>query len=438
MKYFKNDNYYDNNTMSNFILSKYKANIDKYIDTVLIFPKDYHHKETLAQRWKVYFYYDRNGKQTQFNRSSFKYNGQNIQVNRVKNHKLKITYINMLKDLVIYNLRTDPKLVVSLIYGYDEALRLYPNIFEPQKITRKYITIEDAFKNALEFKKSKVSHTFYKDMLSASNRFLKFIGDDITSNSTLLNKKMLLDYLDSLKVGNKTYNNAKSNLSALLSVMVDKEYIKKNFIKDIKNLKETPKINKAFTQQEIKTLFEHLKDNDVILYYYCLNIYYGLMRPITINRIKVKDIDLKNKSITTETKTGNYLKIIPEILFNEFYKDLELTDSDNYLFAYNSLLMDWDAEDLNRRDHYTKKFLKVKKALGFDKNYTLYSFRHSAIGQIYDNKYKELKDNGTSDYRIEAIKYIMQFTEHKTIDNVKKYLRGITTVVHVDWSKHLK
>ena len=85
----------------------------------------------------------------------------------------------------------------------------------------------------------------------------------------------------------------------------------------------------------------------------------------------------------------------------------------------------------------TKLFLPVKKHFNFDPEYTIYSFRHSAIGNMFSKKVEELKKVNEPNYINKSIEFIRQFTNHKSNAQTKQYLRDITTEVHVDWSDYL-
>lgn len=430
MEVKKTDNRNDNKFMNDYIFRKYKQNINKFVDSVHIFPKDYKRKASLNKRWKVYFFYSRNNKQKQFNLSSYTYSGQNIQINRTKDHDLKVQQIEHLKEAIIHQLKTDMKFVTSLIYGYEEAVNLYPSIFTViPKSNHK--SIEEVFNIALDSKEGKVSYSFYSDLKSVKNRFLKFIGKNKKDSIKLLDKRMLLQFLDSIDASNRTYNNAKSNLSALLTVMKDLEYIDENWLLSVKKLKVKNKVNKPYPEETRLKIAEYLKQNDVVLYYYYLHIYYGLMRPTEVNRLQVKDIDLVKRMYVNESKTKNFVMLIPDKIIQECYSNLDFKNADPqmYLFGVNGMLEFWDTK--NKRELYTKKYRKIKKLFKLERVYTWYSFRHNAIGNLFSVKLKEFNNVERT------IEYIRQFTNHTTNKQTREYLREISTELHIDISGYL-
>lgn len=66
--------------------------------------------------------------------------------------------------------------------------------------------------------------------------------------------------------------------------------------------------------------------------------------------------------------------------------------------------------------------------MGFGKEYSLYSVRHSAIGDLYIGKQKE----GLSDREI--IHQLMPLTGHKSEAGLRNYLRDIKSVLPPDHS----
>ncbi len=442
MNEFKTANYTANTFMSDYVLRKYSKNINKAIGSLLIFPKDYKLKSNLEKRWRVYFYYNLNGKQKRFEAASHVDNGQTIQINRFKDHSLKVEAVEDLRDYIAHLLRTEPKFILKLLYGIEKAKELYPSVYliEEEKVQHD-LSIEKAFDDALEAKKANVSNTHYLGLKSVKNKFLAHIGKNKGDTVDLLNKKMLVGFIDAASIGksNQTRNNMKSMLSALLAKMKEQDVIQVNHIEGLRNLKSKPKVHKPYTNEQRLEIFKHLKEKDFLMYAYCLHIYYGLMRPQTIVRLKVKHIDLVNGLFKTDTKTGDFLKTIVKPLIDECYSklDLENADPEHFMFGRNGFMAQWQSNDENRRGAFTKRFKPYKTELKLDKDHDLYSLRHSAIGNLFDNKCKELEEEGVPDYKNRAIDFIMPLTNHKSREQTKQYLRGISTSLHIDWSEYL-
>tara|TARA_R110002012_G_C11638143_1_gene610407 strand:+ start:89 stop:1420 length:1332 start_codon:yes stop_codon:yes gene_type:complete len=429
--------------MNDFVRRKYALNIKQAINKVTISPKNYTLKSSVNKTWFVYFWYYRIGetKKRKFEISTIELNDQLTQINRIKDHALKVELIEKCKEATIDLLNQDVRFILKLLYGNTKAQELYPSLYlieQPKEDV--FISIDSAF-NEVYNNKVNVSNAYKNDLKSVKNRFLNFLGDNKNDDVKLLNKKLIVSFLNDVtaKTSNRTYNNIKTNLKTFLEGLKDLDYIERNYLDGVKNKQTKARRNRALTRDELDKLFKETKKTNIVLYYFMLHIYYCLMRPATIVRIKVKDVDLENNRFLTDTKTGTFLKLIPDRIKKEFYNDFDLGKNkpNDYIFFRNDLFGSWSAKDENRREYYTNAFKPIKDKIFNDNSVTLYSLRHTGIGHIFEAKSKELKEKGTPDYKNEAVRFIMPITNHKTLEQAKEYLRGISMELHEDWSKYL-
>ncbi len=92
---------------------------------------------------------------------------------------------------------------------------------------------------------------------------------------------------------------------------------------------------------------------------------------------------------------------------------------------------DWDAEENNRRDNFSKKFKLVKDHFNLNQDYGLYSFRHTSI----TNLYREIRKAKTPH---ESKSILMGITGHQTMEALEKYLRDIDAELPDDYSHLLR
>ncbi len=169
----------------------------------------------------------------------------------------------------------------------------------------------------------------------------------------------------------------------------------------------------------------------------------NFLRPIEVCRLRVEDINLKEKTLTVKAKNKLVKeKIIPNILIEEldFIKNYNPND---FLFTPKGIPSDWEANDDNRRDYFTKRFKEVKdvfsqKAKDGDKNffalgseYGVYSFRHTFITKIYREMRKTLTP-------FETKSKLLFITGHNTMTALEKYLRDIDAELPEDYSELIK
>ncbi|WP_395051663.1 tyrosine-type recombinase/integrase [Flavobacterium sp.] len=302
-------------------------------------------------------------------------------------------------------------------------------------IVEKEQTIREAFEFGLKNKINvlgKASYTNYKGRI---NRFLTWLDTNSSSSSGIstLNKKILNDYLNSVleKSGATNRNNTRADLSSLIQLLVDNDIMTTNFVKSISILKSTPERNKTYSVKQESDILTYLEKNDPILLLYIQFITYNFLRPIEVNRLKIDDLDLEGKKLFVRAKNKAVkVKIIPQKIL-DLLPDLTQMNKNHYLFTPTAIGGEWEAEENNRRDYFSKKFKTVKDNFGMDKNYGLYSFRHTSI----TNLYKEFSKNLTP---FETKSRLKEITGHQTMEALEKYLRDIDAELPEDYSHLLK
>jgi integrase len=374
-------------------------------------------------------------------------------VNRLKTKKERIEYLITLRDSLEYllekgfhpykdndlSLLDNEKNHVKNSKIIEESSKLTeikePNIVNSAKepnIVEPIMTIKEAFEFALKIKKGSLNETSYKNFEGRINRFRKWLDENlpITSITRKLANEYLNEILESSSARNR--NNTRIDLSSLFEVLSNNEIISDNFIKKINVLKSKPERNKTYTPEMQTDIYAHLKENDVILLLFVQFVSYNFLRPVEVCRLKVGDIDIKDRKLYVRAKNKAVkIKIIPEILINEL-PDLSELDKNMFLFTPNNIGEEWNATENNRRDYFSKRFKAVVKDhfnLGID--YGMYSFRHTFITKLY----RELRKTLTP---FEAKSKLMLITGHSTMTALEQYLRDIDAELPEDYSNLLK
>ena len=102
------------------------------------------------------------------------------------------------------------------------------------------------------------------------------------------------------------------------------------------------------------------------------------------------------------------------------------------MFTPNGLGLEWNADEINRRDNFSKRFKTVvKDHFKLGSEYGLYSFRHTFITKLY----RKLREEKTP---FEVKSYLMNITGHTTMDALEKYLRDIDAELPEDYSSLFK
>lgn len=379
-------------------------------------PKIYDADGDLSKRWYVYF--------------SFRKTAESALV-RFPNNFYAAQYLDK-KDRLQWLKKIQRTLSILLKDGFDPYNP--ENKFEFDTEDNSNQSIEEAIKFALNIKKSTLAATSYKGLEGRILRFEKWLNENGFKNRliTTVNKKVVTSYLNEILIATsaKNRNNTRTDISSIFTVLADNDIIPDHFIHKVPVLKSTPEKNKSFTTEEEAKIFNYLDKNNKLLALYVKFISYNFLRPVEVNRVKIGDIDLNDKILKIKTKTGFKVKRIPQLLIDEI-PDLSIYPCDAYLFGRKDFGQYWEATENNRRNDYSDYFLEVKKKFGFDKNYGLYSFRHTFITKLYNTFIKEMTPD-------EAESNIMSITGHSTKTALRKYLREINAYIPDDYSKYIR
>ena len=308
--------------------------------------------------------------------------------------------------------------------------------FEERKtelLTKTEITIEAAFKSAIKEKSKIWGNQTKKGNIIVINDFLKLLKKSnlLEENINKLTKRHIILYLNSLKVNPTTRNSYRRIISSVIGQMVADEVLSFNLVANIPKIKEKPLKNKPFTKKEIQDIKKYLLQHDPYLYTFIKFVMYGFMRPVEVTRITIKDIDLTRNIITVKSKTEEAATIF---LTSQLVETIKLMEIEKYkptdlLFTKNERSGTWTTTNEKAKpDFFTRRFVSVKKTLGFGSEYGIYSFRHSSAIDLFTSYIKQ----GLTD--LEARHKMLPITRHKSIDSLNKYLRDIGASLPKDYS----
>lgn len=230
-------------------------------------------------------------------------------------------------------------------------------------------------------------------------------------------------------VGGTSQDNYKRCLSGLIGKLVKDKIIPKNIVSEIETKKDDPIKNTPFTGYEVKAIRDYLLVNDMQLYYFIQFVIYTFLRPREIIRLTMEDINLREKYLQVETKTKRKQtkKLVGPII--DFLEGIDVNNlpSKANLFTKNGVIEVWDAKEKTKVDYYGHKFEKVKTHFKFNKDYGIYSFRHTAAIDLF---YSFMKQGSTEH---EAILKLMPITGHATETALRNYLRDVGGMLPKDY-----
>ena len=399
----------------------------------------------LSKEWHVYYSFRNPETGKLVHQTNIKY-----EANRYKTAKDRFEYLKNIQFKISillkkgYNPFLDNAELTNKYYGKVNPVNTNTEVITEKEIipeqvpvvVKKEQTIREAFEFGLKNKINVLGKASYSNYQGRIKRFLTWLDDnDIKSSSSIstLNKKILNDYLNFILENSRATNrnNTRADLSSLVQVLVDNELMSTNFVKSISILKATPERNKTYSVKQESDILNYLKVNDPILLLYTQFIIYNLLRPIEVNRLKIDDLDIEGKKLFVRAKNKAVkIKIIPQKII-DLLPDFSQMNKNHYLFTPTRIGGEWEAEENNRRDYFSKRFKVVKDHFGLNDDYGLYSFRHTSITNLYKEFIKTLTPNETQSK-------LMEITGHQTMQALEKYLRDIDAALPEDYSHLLK
>lgn len=304
---------------------------------------------------------------------------------------------------------------------------------EKEEVEEQGLSIKKAFDFALNLKEKEVSERTIRDYRRKIKLFTVWMEENLPNKKGIkqISRKNLMDYLNSilLKTSARNRNNFRTELGSVFQVLKNNELIANNHIKTIPVLKSKPERNKTYSLKTQEGIFNYLEKQDPHLLLFIKFVSYTFIRPIEVCRLRIKDININSKTVQFKAKNSPLkTKIIPSILFNEL-PDLSNLDKESFLFTPNKIGDFWNANETNRRDHFSKRFRKVvKDYFKLNEDYGIYSFRHTFISKLY----RKLRENAAP---FEAKSNLMLITGHTSMGALEKYLRDIDAELPEDYSK---
>lgn len=230
-------------------------------------------------------------------------------------------------------------------------------------------------------------------------------------------------------IGMTSQDNYKRALSGLLGKLVKDRIISRNPAAEIDTKKSQPIKNTPFTGPEVLQFREWLLQNDLELYRFIMLVIYVFLRPREIVRLTVKDVKLGQKYLVADTKTNRQKtkKLIAPVVAMFQEMNLDAFPEKAHIFTNTGNIEIWDSEEKSKVDHFGYRFRQAKNALGFNGDYGIYSFRHTAALDLYHAFVKE----GCNDH--EAVLKLMPIIGHEDPKTTRNYLRDIGGMLPKDY-----
>lgn len=319
------------------------------------------------------------------------------------------------------------RLLLKMQEQYHKALL---NDWNPSDIekTETLVTLKTAFTEIITEKLNSPYSRFYKrDLKKLFEQFTEFIPKDLQNGSI---KEIPLDiiekFLNQFKSSGRTYMNKRRSLSIFFSESIRKGYLLTNPVSKTGKQKIKAKLHEIYSEDQLKRLFPYLKENYYNLYLCALITYGCLLRPHQeVRHLQKKHISQDYKKIQlsgSENKSGKLRKVyIPNYLEVELKKRLSgIEDLEVNIFTLGN---NSSFNDDYFKTQWSRAKTKLIKIGLIQKNQTLYSFRHTAVVNLY----RKTKD----------LNILQQLLGHSDMIVTLKYLRGLGEATNNELKDHM-
>lgn len=322
---------------------------------------------------------------------------------------IRYSYKNKANRVVtgkIYNGINRGKTVPERLRLYEKIINSLNDSIEVQKLENE---VENAFYLANESILLCLKKNSERNYSGKIKIFLAYLKKQNISKLIGVDKNVAVKFLSVIGStrSNKTYNDYVFTLSRACKLITGFD----NPFKDIKKVTSQSVPKSYFQEHQIEILKKNI-DNDSQLFLCIEMIFYTLIRPNELRLLKISDIDLITGTIQVNAENSKNKKTERVAIPNAFLS--RLIDLKLHNYPSNYYLFGKDGTPSNKcwnEGYFRKKHGKVLKELGFEHNYSLYSWKHTGAIQMVKSGIH--------------IKYIQLQGRWHDLDQVNSYLRQL-------------
>ena len=232
-----------------------------------------------------------------------------------------------------------------------------------------------------------------------------------------------LDYiLMERKTSTRNRNNYRTWLSAFTTWLVEKQYLKRNFIADIPSLPEKKKFRQAIPAEYLKQMKLYLEKHDKRFLLACMIEYYCFIRPTELVKIKIGDISIKNQTIfisaaISKNRHDGVVALNDRII--KLMLDLEVFThpSNHYIFGCGFM----PSEKPMHTNNIRIKFSQMREALGWPMDYQFYSLKDSGIRDLANSQGIVVAKEQARHSDISVTNHYLEWRDRKVNEDTKHF-----------------
>lgn len=218
----------------------------------------------------------------------------------------------------------------------------------------------------------------------------------------------------------RTYNNVTNTITGFFNYLVAKRKLAVNPIGTgmIDRIKSTAEKNRYYDAAMVEKIMPEVKKKPQ-LRRFILWTYYSCARGSELRALKIKNVDIKLKKITITAesgKTGEHIGARAIPICNELMdiiKEEKLNELNPEWYVFGSTGKP-SAKPLSH-ELMSRHYLAIKDKLKIDRNYTIYSFKHTRVVDLLVAGFEPIK--------------VMRITGHTDWASFEKYTRELGVVM---------
>jgi integrase len=257
----------------------------------------------------------------------------------------------------------------------------FTKLFDVLNIYLKHITLEYKDNN-MRFD----THRTYTSRIKILSEYLKENGfKDMLCykfNDTIISG--FLDYLRYEKNNSaRTRDNYMTFINTLCLWMVAKKYLAINSCENFKKINRKKKTRIIIPTEDRIKIFEYYKVKNINYLVMCMTCYYCLVRRTELSKIKVSDVNLKNRTlfiVADDSKSNKSAHVtIPEELALLLKKHIKGSKDSHYLFSDDNYATGTERFKPNKS---TSNWRRMRAKLDLDFDIKWYSLKDTGITDL--------------------------------------------------------
>jgi integrase len=232
-----------------------------------------------------------------------------------------------------------------------------------------------------------------------------------------------LDYiLMERKTSTRNRNNYRTWLSAFTTWLVEKQYLKRNFIADIPSLPEKKKFRQAIPAEYLKQMKSYLEKHDKRFLLACMMEYYCFIRPTELVKIKIGDISIKNQTVfisaaISKNRHDGVVALNDRII--KLMIDLQIFTHPNEHYIFGKGFAP-STEPLHT-NYIRIRFSQMREALGWPMDYQFYSLKDSGIRDLANSQGIVVAKEQARHSDISVTNHYLEWRDRKVNEDTKHF-----------------